>query len=668
MKHTLIALVLACIALFSNVMATSAASGTKYDIEFDLDIATGHLSATQRTTLTNDSIQPLTTIAFSVVPAYFKSFTLRTATIGGQPVPSTLDGSILMLKPSTSIAPRASTAVELSYTINLPRPGTNRFGFASGVLALGNWYPVLFPLRDGIWTTNQYTPIGDAFVTETADYLVTVRPSARVTIAHTGQIVSTDGLSVKLAANGVRDFALAISTRYEMASAVVDGVKISTYFLPEHRSQATEYHRTGTEIFAWLVAKLGPYDAPGLSIVETVSNDPNEVGQEFPGIIFISSGATAPGGEMGSYLSYLIAHEIAHQWFYGIVGNDQVREPWLDEAFATYLPERFFTDRYPAIAATRWATFRSRLASEATRIGSPAIDSGVFDYRDEGLYFAVVYRRGAAFLDEVRIKMGDEVFWRFIRDFVNRNRGGIARGTDFLTLAQAATPADLAPLMRSYFRRTQVRGADWDIPNGHFYTQTNGGQAGTGYRVTNDGNARFWDEFQRLGGIDGLGYPASRRFSWEGFTVQVFQKAILQWRPEVGRAYFVNVLDRISAAGKDDWLLTQRMTPLPFDPAPDTGLAWSAVVARHEAILERDGAIRARYFAEGDPVSRYGLPMSAEDLPAAYVVRAQRVVFQRWKTDQPWAKAGQVTIANGGDLAKEAGILPSDALAPEAPP
>ncbi len=135
MKHTLIALVLACIALFSTVIATSAASGTKYDIEFDLDTAAGQLSATQRTTLINDSIQPLTTIVFSVVPAYFKSFTLRAATIGGQTVPSTLDGSILILKPSTSIAPHATTSVELTYSVNLPRPGTNRFGFASGVMA-----------------------------------------------------------------------------------------------------------------------------------------------------------------------------------------------------------------------------------------------------------------------------------------------------------------------------------------------------------------------------------------------------------------------------------------------------------------------------------------------------------------------------------------------------
>ena len=57
-----------------------------------------------------------------------------------------------------------------------------------------------------------------------------------------------------------------------------------------------------------------------------------------------------------------------------------------------------------------------------------------------------------------------------------------------------------------------------------------------------------------------------------------------------------------------------------------------------------------------------------EIMGSAFVVRCQRAVFQRWKQDVPWAKAGQVTIANGGDMAKEAAILPEEALAPEAAP
>jgi hypothetical protein len=651
------------------VGAAEAATPTRYEIVADLDVARARVEATQRTTYVNETGQPLPSLVFDVTPAYFRAFTLKSATVAGQAAQTSADGVILDVRLPAPLAPGASATVELAYTVQVPQPGSNRFGSAGGIIALGNWYPVLFPFRDGGWLTHQYTPIGDAFVTETADYDVTMRPSTKVVAAFTGQAVSRDGDSFRAVARGVRDFALALSTRYETATATVDGVTVTAYFLPEHRAGAAEYLRTGAEMLGWLNGRLGAYPWRTLDIAETWSDDPNEVGQEYPGVIFIASGVTRVGGGMGAYLSYLIAHEVAHEWFYGVVGDDQVREPWLDEPFATYLPERFYADRYPAVFASRWPAFRARLADETARLGARPIDTGVNDYRDEGLYFAVVYRRGAAFLDELRETLGDDAFWALLRGFVERNAGKIARGSDFLASAQAATTKDLSPLFQRYFRRTTVgRGADWDLASGHFYTQTGGGQAGKGYRVVDDETARLWTEFRRLGGVEGLGYPASRRFVWEGFTVQVFQKAILQWRPELGRAVFVNVLDRIGAAGKDDFLLAQRMTPRPLDPAPDTGLAWPAVVARHQAMLDQDRAIRAVYLADPDPVQRFGLPMSFADMGAAFVIRCQRAVLQRWKEDVPWAKAGQVTVANGGDLAKEAGILPEEALAPESAP
>jgi hypothetical protein len=74
--------------------------------------------------------------------------------------------------------------------------------------------------------------------------------------------------------------------------------------------------------------------------------------------------------------------------------------------------------------------------------------------------------------------------------------------------------------------------ADFPVPQGHFFTQTNSICPGVpwGYAVTNDAGIPFWDEFQRLGGVDALGYPVSRRFVYKGFVTQAFQKAVLQWQ------------------------------------------------------------------------------------------------------------------------------------------
>lgn len=195
---------------------------------------------------------------------------------------------------------------------------------------------------------------------------------------------------------------------------------------------------------------------------------------------------------------------------------------------------------------------------------------------------------------------------------------------------------------------------DFDLPRGgHFYRQANGlgGQGQTGYAITNDDGIAFWDEYQRLGGPMALGYPASQRFIWDDFTVQIMQKVVFQWRPETRSVAFINVLDLLHDRGQDDWLLVQRMTPRPFDTSPAGGLSWDAVLHRHWDFLNTNSAIRTRCFTDPNALEHFGLPMSYADMGIAFVVRTQRVVF--WKEDVPWARKGEVTLANGGDLLKE---------------
>ncbi|HEX8682666.1 MAG TPA: hypothetical protein VF707_10165 [Ardenticatenaceae bacterium] len=208
---------------------------------------------------------------------------------------------------------------------------------------------------------------------------------------------------------------------------------------------------------------------------------------------------------------------------------------------------------------------------------------------------------------------------------------------------------------------------DWAIPNGRFFTQAAGGQGGFG--VVDDGQARFWSEFQRLGGLQTVGYPISRRFTYDGFVTQAFQKLVLQWRPEANQAWPVNVFDELSKAGRDPTLLQTRQTPRPLANFDAPNASWQQIVTARQALLNDNPAIRARYFSVADPLNVFGLPTSrVEDMGNHFAIRTQRAVFQQWKEAVPWAAAGQVTIANGGDIAKELNWLPANALQPEPPP
>lgn len=208
---------------------------------------------------------------------------------------------------------------------------------------------------------------------------------------------------------------------------------------------------------------------------------------------------------------------------------------------------------------------------------------------------------------------------------------------------------------------------DFPIPGGHWYSEANGtgGAVAAGFPVIDTATIKLWSAFQRLGGVPVLGYPVSLPFPMDGFVVQGFQKALLQWQPETGGVSFVNVFDLLHSAGKDDWLRSVRQIPPPASTVGDAGKTWPQIVAAHQALLDANPALKAAYFADPDPLSHYGLPMTGPvDEGDVVVVRCQRAALQQWKQNVPWAKAGQVTVANGGDIAKEAGLVPAAAAQP----
>ena len=242
-------------------------------------------------------------------------------------------------------------------------------------------------------------------------------------------------------------------------------------------------------------------------------------------------------------------------------------------------------------------------------------------------------------------------------------------------LAPATALIALVLVLTALFAGTPARGApesDYSVPGGWFYTQGGGDtpRPDDGFAVVDDGQARFWTAFQAHGGVAGVGYPISRRFNWDGFVTQVMQKSVFQWRPETGTVAFVNVFDDLSRLGFDDQL-EDRLVPRPEAFAGESGLDFGQVIARRIALLDAEPKLRAAYDAVADPLNAYGLPQSrVVDYDGLRAIRLQRAVLQIWTSDFPWASAGTVTVANGGDLAKQVGLFASRqaALVPELPP
>ena len=211
--------------------------------------------------------------------------------------------------------------------------------------------------------------------------------------------------------------------------------------------------------------------------------------------------------------------------------------------------------------------------------------------------------------------------------------------------------------------------ADYPIPGGWFFTQTGGDspQVDDGYAVIDDDDAQFWSAFQAHGGVEAVGFPVSRRFVWDGFITQAMQKVVFQWRPETESVAFVNVFDDLNRRGFDPALVAQLIPAEERFEEPE--LTFDQIVIQRTQLLAEEPALLEAYLAAPDPLQFFGLPTSRiQTFPGLRSVRMQRAVLQIWTQDFPWANAGQVTTANGGDVAKQLGMFPVGAMYPEPPP
>jgi aminopeptidase N len=188
--------------------------------------------------------------------------------------------------------------------------------------------------------------------------------------------------------------------------------------------------------------RYGPYPYTELDLVSTPTL---ALGIEYPGMIAITQDIIAPGDV---YFESTVAHEVAHQWFYGLVGNDQLDDPWLDEALAQWATLQYFTDEHGPGAA---AGFRASLTGRWERTAGELIPIGlpVAAYSG-GEYGSIVYGRGPLFFEALRDSMGAGAFDSFLRAYVEANAWGVATPEGLKALAEAECACNLTGLFEEW--------------------------------------------------------------------------------------------------------------------------------------------------------------------------------------------------------------------------
>lgn len=455
------------------------ASATRYDIALSVDTARLSVSGRQTVRYTNRGMWPLNEIALRLYPntPYMGGMMrVESARVDGRPVTPSVylrksselavpltDTSVIWLPLDRPLAPGHSAWVTMTFTLTAPtdsESGYRVFGRANGVLSLPNACPMIPPHDATGWRVDEAPAWGDIVFSETALYRVRIRAPATEVIVATGVCAPSAGLletatpeaqqDVTCVAGPVRDFALHLSNQFQSIQAPMpsqgEPITISSYYLPASGLGGARALTYATEAARVFERRFGPYPFKELKVYMSPTT---AGGIEYPMLAGVTD---ALYDITGGYFEWVTAHEVAHQWWYALVGSDPLNEAWLDEALTQYATSLYIEDRYglPAARAERERYFTRRYEDDARRlnrddrVGQP---TGAFD---RSAYGPLVYGKGPLFFQAVRDAAGDARFNSWLRAYFNRYRYGIASARDLLRVADET---GIGPLARRAYQQ-----------------------------------------------------------------------------------------------------------------------------------------------------------------------------------------------------------------------
>jgi hypothetical protein len=426
---------------------------SRYTLSATLDYDAHLLQVEEKISFINTTSAELSEILLLVEPnGYPGGFTLNNLSWGsGEEISNfSLDGRRLTIPLPENLLPGDTVGISLSFQLNLPNQNAP-YGYTDRQTNLGDWYPYVPPYIPGEgWLVRDDAFLGEHLAYDMAEFLVELQLVNPLS-ATGGELVlaassapTGDGEVYRFHHTPARNFAWTVSDLYQVLETQVGDIQVKGYSFPFHPQAdgpALEESAKALSIFNDL---FGPYPHQSLSVVEADFLD----GMEYDGLLFLSHAFyDFYTGDPQSNLTIIAAHEVAHQWFYGIVGNDQALEPWLDEALSTFSEIYFYEQAYPELVDWWWEnriTFHDPQGWVDSTIYEP---SGFYPYRD------AVYLRGAMFLEELRNIMGEGDFLIFLRAYLEKFRAQQVSGDEFFNLLSAHTAEDLSGLIANYFSR-----------------------------------------------------------------------------------------------------------------------------------------------------------------------------------------------------------------------
>jgi hypothetical protein len=486
------------------------AEAPRYRLSARVDPEDGRVEGTATVDVPVAAEGPLLFRVFPNLPALATGFRLGTVRVGGREVDAALDRALLRVPvPPGPAGPRLEVGIDFSYQVPETEPGNPLLdalgalggeGLAPaaigllarhpGGLALGHWFPTY--LSPGTEADPEPGGFGDIGNFPAAFF------SARFEVPRGWEVV-TGGVARESGragdrsffveeGAGLRDLAAYVGRDLRQVTVPGDGVEVRVLAPAGSTAPLEEVAAETRRSLAAFQSGFGPYpwtqlDVVGVPLGSAVG------GMEWPGMVWISADIMAGGipgfgsevlGGLGSLVAllggagelfttlreFVIAHEVAHQWWHALVGNDSITAPVVDEPLAQFSACLYWEQAHGAAEGRRVCDLQVPAQYRVMRaLGQPdaPADQPTEAFVSSLQYGGVVYGKAPGFYQAARSVVGDEALLAGLRGYVATHAFGVARPADLLAALQAAAPDHAAALEGLWRRWIQEAHGDADL-------------------------------------------------------------------------------------------------------------------------------------------------------------------------------------------------------------
>lgn len=356
-----------------------------------------------------------------------------------------LNDSLLTLPLKIALQPQESVVVSMDFTATISQTVDFNHGVQSyydATLSLAHAYPVIAVYDAKGWNAEIPSRFGDVLYADASFFVVTVDAPKRITLVASGYEAQREEIGnrqkVAYIAGPARDFYLAASSEYQVFTKDANGIALRFYARASVQVGAEYALNVAARALAIFSEKYAPYPYRELDFVATSTT---AGGMEYPGAIAVAKEYLSASD---FYLESVVAHEVGHQWFYNLVGNNQLSEPWLDESLTQFAALQYFDVQGQAL-------FRRDMENRWNAIDRRGIPVGLpVNAYSHAEYSGIIYGRGGLFFEALRDSMSVKNFDAFFKDYVQSSLWGIATTEKLKTTAETHCACDLTPLFAQW--------------------------------------------------------------------------------------------------------------------------------------------------------------------------------------------------------------------------